>query len=90
MGWIINFYVTNSTFTNNTAAWDGAVMYLFQAGSFYIKNSSFRNNTAESYRGIIFVVESSTHVTDSTFHYNLGSLYTFNGNLTFSAWAIKI
>ena len=82
--WSGSFNVTNSTFTNNTAAWDGAVMYLSQAGSFYIKNSSFRNNTAESYRGIIFAVESSTHVTDSTFHYNSGSLYAFNGNLTFS------
>ena len=83
-GGSLNFNVTNSTFTNNTAAKDGGVLYLAQGGSFYIKNSSFRNNTAESYRGIIFVVESSTHVTDSTFHYNLGSLYTFNGNLTFS------
>ena len=79
-----SFNVTNSTFTNNTAPKDGGVMYISDGGSLYIKNGSFRNNTAESYRGIIFTVESSTHVTDSTFHYNTGSLYTFNGKLTFS------
>ena len=76
--------IANSTFTNNTAANFGGVLLVSQGGSLYIKNSSFKNNIADSYGGIIFTVESSTHITDSTFHYNSGSLYTLNGNLTFT------
>ena len=34
----------------------------------------------------MFIIECSTHIASSTFDHNLGSLYTFNSNLTFSGY----
>ena len=75
--------ITNSIFTTNKAPFGGAISSL-DVQLFTITNSSFNNNTADSYGGIMFTIQSSIHITDSTFHYNSGSLYTLNGNLTFS------
>ena len=77
-----SFNITSSTFNNNSAD-TGGVVYTSD-GSFNIKNSSFNNNSADGYGGIMFILQCSIHIIDSTFHYNSGSLYTYNGDLTFS------
>ena len=81
-----SFDITSSSFNDNSAD-SGGVIYVIwsqDVRSFTINNSSFNNNSADSYGGIMFTLQCSIHITDSTFHYNSGSLYTFNGNLTFS------
>ena len=78
-----SFNITCSTFTTNKAD-IGGVIWSQGVQSFTISNSSFDNNSADSYGGIMYTLQCSTHITDSTFHYNSGSLYTSNGNLTFS------
>ena len=78
-----SFNITSSTFNNNSAA-RGGVVYTLGGLFNIINNSSFNNNSADSYGGIMFTLQCSTHITDSTFHYNSGSLYTFDGTLTFS------
>ena len=75
--------ITNSSFTINKAN-VGGVIRSRNVQSFIISNSSFNDNSADSYGGIMFTIQCSIHITDSTFHYNSGSLYTSNGNLTFS------
>ena len=76
------FNIMSSNFTSNRADVGGVIWS--QDGSFSINNSSFNNNTADSYGVIMFTNRCLIHITDSTFHYNTGSLYTFNGNLTVS------
>ena len=79
------FNITSSTFNNNSAVGGGGGVAYTSDGLFnIIKNSSFNNNSANRYGGIMFTLQCSTHITDSTFHYNSGSLYTLDGNLTFS------
>ena len=79
-----SFNITNSTFTNNTAAEYGGVLHVEGGGSLYVKDSCFKYNSADISGGIMFALDSIAHITDSTFHHNSGSLYTFGGNLTFS------
>ena len=79
-----SFNITNSTFTNNTATKYGGVLHMSTRGSLYVKNTNFKNNSADICGGIMFALDSFAHITDSTFHYNSGSLYTFGGNITFS------
>ena len=55
-----SFNITSSTFTNNSAAYDGGVMYA-SSYSFNIVNSSFYANKANSSGGIMFIIEVSTH-----------------------------
>ena len=79
--------ITSGTFTNNSAADGGGVAYIVEASSFnIIVGSSFYANKANSYGGIIVTTESSTHIANSTFDYNSGSLYIFNSNLNFSGY----
>ena len=86
-GVMLTFYgslnITSSSFTTNKAN-VGGVIWSEDLQSFTINNSSFNINTADNYGGIMFCRRCSTHITDSTFHYNSGSLYIFNGKLTFS------
>ena len=77
--------ITSSTFTNNRAADSGGVAWA-SISSFNIIGSSFYANRANSYGGIIATVGSSTYITNGTFDYNSGSLYSFNSNLTFSGY----
>ena len=72
-----------SSFTTNKANY-GGVIWSSDVQSFTINNCSFITNTANNYGGIMFSLKCSIHITDSTFHYNSGSLYVFNGNLRFS------
>ena len=78
------FNIINSIFTTNKAKKTGGVILSEEIPSFTVSNSSFNNNSADSYGGIMFTLQCSIHITDSTFHHNSGSLYTSNGNLTFS------
>ena len=80
-----SFNITNSIFTGNSATGQGGVIRCSR-GSFNIDNSRFNTNTATNYGGIMFIIECSTHIANSTFDHNLGSLYTFNSNLTFSGY----
>ena len=79
------FSITNSTFTNNSAIDYGGVIQC-SGGSSNIDNSRFNTNTANNYGGTMFIIECSTHIANSMFNHNLGSLYTFNSNLTFSGY----
>ena len=74
--------VSNSTFFNNKANVGGVIWS--RGKSFKIDNSSLDNNSADSHGGIMFTVQCSTDIAHSTFHNSFGSLYTFNGNLTFT------
>ena len=76
--------ITSSSFTTNKAKFGGVIWSQSVHSMININNSSFNNNSADSNGGIMFTLQCSTHITDSTFQYNSGSLYTFNGNLTFS------
>ena len=50
-----------------------------------VDNSNFSLNAVSNQGGgLIFIRQCSTHITNSTFDENNGSLYTFNSNLTFS------
>ena len=50
-----------------------------------LNNSNFSLNAVSNQGGgVIFILQCSTHITNSTFDENNGSLYTFNSNLTFS------
>ena len=76
--------IMNSSFANNKAGEVGGVIWSEVVSSLSITSSSFTNNTAGSHGGIMFTIQCSTHISDSTFQYNSGSLYTFSGNLTIS------
>ena len=82
--------IINSTFTNNSATSEGGVIYCFallpDRGSLNIYNSSFYTNKADGYGGIMLTIGCTTHIADSAFDHNLGSLYIFNSNLTISGY----
>ena len=76
--------ISSCIFSNNKAKEIGGVIQSKNVPLFSITNSDFNNNTADSHGGIMFTIQCCMHVADSVFHNNVGSLYTFNGNLTFS------
>ena len=80
--------ITNSTFTNNNATYFGGVIHCYASlpdqESLNIYSSSFYTNKADGYGGIMFTVGCTTHIADSAFDHNLGSLYIFDSNLTIS------
>ena len=80
-----SFIITSSTFTNNSAGY-GGVVYIAEASSFNIIGSSYYANKANISGGIMFISGSSTNITNGTFDYNTGSLYSFNSNLTLSGY----
>ena len=69
-------------FVNNTATDSGGVFWC-SGETLTIDNSSFSLNREG---GVIFILQCSTYITNSTFNQNNGSLYTFNSNLTFSGY----
>ena len=78
--------ITNTMFTKNSAV-RGASAVIFASISFLnIINSSFCANKADSYGGIMSIVESITYIADGIFDNNLGSLYVFSSNITFSGY----
>ena len=83
--------IINSTFTNNSATSEGGVISCYaqlrpDRESLNIYNSSFYTNKADGYGGIMFTIGCTTHIADSAFDHNLGSLYIFNSNLTISGY----
>ncbi len=76
--------ITSTMFTNNSAVGGASGVIFSSVSSFNIANSSFCANKADSYGGIMSIVESTTHITDSIFDNNFGSLYIFSSNITFS------
>ena len=90
-----SFNISTSVFVNNKAISGG--VFWCSDGTLNIDNSNFSLNAVSSQGGgviflrrcqggggIIFILQCSTHVTNSRFNENIGSLYTFNSNLTFS------
>ena len=78
--------ITNTMFTKNSAV-HGASAVIFASVSFLnIINSSFCANKADSYGGIMSIVESTASIIDGIFDNNLGSLYIFSSNITFSGY----
>ena len=78
--------IINSTFTKNSAAYCVGVMYVVNESSFSIIGSTFRINAANGYGGIMTNIGGVSHISNTTFDYNLGSLFTFRSNLTFSGY----
>ena len=79
-----SFTISTSTFTNNRATTSGGV-FRCSGGTLNIDNSNFSLNAVSNQGGgLIFTLQCSTHITNSTFDENSGSLYTFNSNLNFS------
>ena len=76
--------ITNSIFAINKASYFGGVILSAHVRNLSINNSSFNNNTAATYGGIMYTLQCFTHISDSTFHFNSGSLYIFSSDLTFS------
>ena len=79
-----SFTISTSIFVNNKVTISGGVFWCSD-GTLNIDNSNFRLNAVSSQGGgVIFIRQCSTHITNSTFDENNGSLYAFNSNLTFS------
>ena len=76
--------VSNSSFVKNKATESGAVIWCSR-GTIDVENSYFSlNEIVYQGGGVIFIRQTSTHIMNSSFDRNIGSLYTFNSNLTFS------
>ena len=75
------FRVSKCHFISNRAGDAGGVVWLL-VGSINLKDTRFINNAAFSNGGVMLSSDCSIHIVNCTFARNLGSLYTFNGNLT--------
>ena len=74
--------INNSTFINNTAFNRGGIIRNL-GGALSINNCHFSaNSVVGGGRGLIFQTQSSTHIVNTVFSNNLGSIYIFNSNLT--------
>ena len=85
----INTNINNAIdidFTNISTAIHGELKDQLLHFTFSFVSSTFSSNTADHYGGIMVAIACSVHITDTTFDYNLGSLYIFNGNLTLSGY----
>ena len=79
--------ISNSKFIDNSATSKRIVHC--SDGSLNIENSHFNSNAVDNYGGeVIFITQCSTHIVQSTFDHIVGSIYTFNSNLTFSGNSI--
>ena len=79
-------FSSTSVFVNNKANTSGGVFWCAcLEGTLNIHNSNFSLNAVSNQGGgLIFIRQYSTHISNSTFDQNNGSLYTFNSNLNFS------
>ena len=79
-----SFDINNSKFISNSATSVAGVFYCAE-GTLSIDNSSFSSNTINTPGGgLIFTIQCPTNIINTTFDGNVGSIYTFNGNITFS------
>ena len=77
--------ISKSIFKKNNAAIFGGVMYSAK-GTLTLENSYFCSNAVNHCGGgLILMIQCSTYIANSTFDHNAGSIYTYNGNLTFSS-----
>ena len=77
--------ISNCTFNSNWAN-SGRVMKVF-GGELSIYNSFFSLNTVNKHgQGMIFLSQCSTHIANTTFNHNVGSIYAFSSNLNFSGY----
>ena len=80
-----SFNINNSTLNNNSAALGGVIYCL--NGTFDVDNGNFNLNTFTNQGGgIILMLQCSTHISNSTFDQNIGSLYMYNSKLTLSGY----
>ena len=89
----IDSHVTihSNNFTNNSAEYGGVIAkhnLFMDFASINIYNSTFLDNGATLAGGIIMCIGCSTHIGNSTFGYNTGSLYILNSNLTISGCTV--
>ena len=83
-----SFNIASSNFTNNSALIQGGVISCnILVSSVNIDSSSFYANKANMDGGLMYILGCSTHIADSIFHQNFGSLYIMNSNLTFSGYS---
>ena len=81
-----SFNISTSVFVNNKATLFGGVFWCTD-GTLNVDNSNFSLNAVSNQGGgVIFIRQCSTHISNSIFDQNNGSLYTFNSNLTFSGY----
>ena len=79
-----SFNISTSVFVNNKANTSGGV-FRCSNGTLNVDNSNFSLNAVSSQGGgVLFILQCSTHITNSRFDENIGSLYTFNSSLNFS------
>ena len=76
--------ITNTNFTYNSATHGGVIWAINSL--FNVVGSNFFANKANSSGGIMVTTDCSVHITDGIFDHNLGSLYIFNSNLSFSGY----
>ena len=75
--------IINSMFTHNSANFSATIS--IASGDITVANSTFRNNTAK-HIGIVTATGSSMYITNCAFEHNIGSLYAFSSNITFTGY----
>ena len=84
--WKSSVNITRATFTNNTAA-EGGAIWSASESSITIESSKFNFNAANTF-GVIYILQCTMVLSDSTFNHNSGSLYTFISNLTIRGYTV--
>ena len=79
-----SFNITNSITILNRADFGGVIVC--SGGTVEIENTTFSQNTADVYGGAMLVSGSSLKINNSRFDHNIGSLFSFNSNLTFTGF----
>ena len=82
-----SFSIITCILVNNRATVSGGIIWCSEHGTLKVDNSNFSLNAVLNQGGgVIFILQCSAHITNSTFDQNNGSLYTFDSNLTFSGY----
>ena len=79
-----SYHIVNCSFLGNRAGSLGGAIITNNGSVFLIANTSFFENEAESDGGVMLVSRGFFRITDCSFNRNLGSMYFFNSNVTFS------
>ena len=75
--------IISSNFTHNSAAL-ASVALVSDGNSISVDESNFVSNIVLRGGGMIFIVNCSTDIANSTFDHNVGSLHIFSSNLSLS------
>ena len=78
--------ISNSNFISHSAKSESIFgLIICIEGSISIDNSNFSLNTIYTFRReLIFIIQCSTNIANTTFNDDVGSIYAFNSNLTFN------